>query len=99
MLVARQDDDDDSLPKETVAAIMMLYKSTKVKVLSPDGNTDYFDIVAGVQQGDTFSPYLFIISLDSVLRTPIDKMKDNGFKLTKKQNIPRTYNCGRGLRR
>ena len=26
------------LPKETVAAIMMLYKNMKVKVRSPDGN-------------------------------------------------------------
>ena len=36
------------LPKETVTAIMMLYRNTKVKVHSPDGDTDYFDIVAGV---------------------------------------------------
>ena len=36
------------LPKETVAAIMILYKNTKVKVRSPDGDTEYFDIVAGV---------------------------------------------------
>ena len=36
------------LPEETVAAIMMLYRNTKVKVLFPDGDTDYFDIVAGV---------------------------------------------------
>ncbi len=34
------------LPKETVAAIMILYKNTKVKVRSPDGDTEYFDIVA-----------------------------------------------------
>ena len=36
------------LPKETVAAIMILYKNTKVKVCSLDVGTDYFDIVAGV---------------------------------------------------
>ena len=41
------------LPKETVTTIMMLYKNTKVKVRSPDGDSDYFDIVAGVLQGDT----------------------------------------------
>ena len=35
------------LLKETVIAIMMLYKNTKIKVCSPDGDTDYFDIVAG----------------------------------------------------
>ena len=41
------------LPKETVTTIMMLYKNTKEKVHSSDGDTDYFDIVAGVLQGDT----------------------------------------------
>ena len=71
------------LPKETVAAIMILYRNTKVKVHSPDGDTDYFDIVAGVLQGDTLVPYLFIICLDYVLRTSIDKIKENCFKLTK----------------
>ena len=39
------------LPKETIAIIMMLYRNTKVKVCSPDGHIDYFDIVAGVLQG------------------------------------------------
>ena len=71
------------LPKETVAAIMILYRNTKVKVCSMDGDTEYFDIIAGVLQGDTLSPYLFIICLDYVLRTYIDKIKENGFKLTK----------------
>ena len=53
-----------ALPKETVAAIMMLYGNTKVKVRSPDGNTDYIDIGVGVLQGNTLAPYLFIICLD-----------------------------------
>ena len=74
------------LPKETVAAIMMLYKNTKVKVSSPDGVTDYFDIVAGLLQGETLAPYLFIICLNYVLRTSIDLMKENGFKLTKERS-------------
>ena len=56
------------LPKETITAIMMLYRNTKVKVHSPDRDTDYFNIVAGVLQGDTLAPYLFIICLDYVLR-------------------------------
>ena len=38
------------LPKETMTAIMMLFKNMKVKVHSLDGDTDYFDIVAGVLQ-------------------------------------------------
>ena len=49
-------------------------------------DTDYFDIVAGVLQGDTLAPYLFIICLDYVLRTPIDKIRENGFDLTNKRN-------------
>ena len=65
---------------------MMLYKNTKVKVCSPDGDIDYFDNVAGVLQGDTLAPYLFIIRLDFVQRTSINKRKDNGFKLTKERS-------------
>ena len=37
-------------------------------------------------QGDTLGPYLFIICLDYVLRTSIDKIKENGFELTKKRS-------------
>ena len=63
-----------------------LYRNTKVKVRSPDGDTEYFDIVAGVLQGDTLAPYLFILCLDYVLRTLIDKIRENGFELTKKRS-------------
>ena len=46
--------------------------------------TEYFDVVAGVLQGDTLAPFLFIICLDYVLRTSIDKIK--------KQKAPRKNN-------
>ena len=36
-----------------------LYRNTKEKVCSPDGDTDGFDIVAGVLQEDTLPPYLY----------------------------------------
>ena len=74
------------LPKETVAAIMILNRNTKVIVCSPDGNIDYFNIVAEVLQGDTLVLYLFIICWDYVLRTPIDKIRENSFKLTEKRS-------------
>ena len=74
------------IPKETVTAITILYRNTKVKVRSPDGDTEYLDIVAGVLQGDTLALYLFIIYLDNVLRTSIDKIRENGFELTKKRS-------------
>ena len=63
---------------------MILYRNTKVH--SPDGDTEYFDIVAGVLQGETLVPYFFIICLDYVLRTSIDKIRENDFELTKKRS-------------
>ena len=45
------------LLKETVTAIEMLYCNKKVKVRSPDGDTDFFDFVAGVLQGVTLASY------------------------------------------
>ena len=76
------------LPKETVAAITILYRNTKVKVRSPDGDTDYFDIVARVLQGDTLAPYLFIICLDYVHRTLIDKIRENADDIAILANTP-----------
>ena len=89
------------LPKETVAAMTILNRNTKVKVRLPDGDTEYFDIVAGVLQGDTITPYLFIICQDYVLRTSIDKIRENDFELTKKRSRrhPAKNNYRRRLRR
>ena len=75
-----------SIPKETVGAITILYRNTKVKARSLDGDTEYFDILAGVLQGDTLATCLFVICLDYVLRTSIDKIKEKGFELTKKRS-------------
>ena len=82
---------------------MILYRNTKVKVRSPDGDTEYFDIVAGVLQGDTLAPCLFIICVDYVRRTLIDKIRENGFELKAegfelKQKVPRKNNYRRQLR-
>ena len=74
------------LPKETVTAIKILYRNIKMKVHSPDGDTDYFDIVAGVLQGDTLAPYFFIFCLDYMLRTLIDTIIENSFELIKKKS-------------
>ena len=88
------------IPKETVAAILLLYRNIKVKVRSPDGDTDYFDILAGVLQEDALAPFLFIIHLDSVFRTSIDKIKRKRFRADKekKQKVLRKNNYRRRLR-
>ena len=53
-------------------AIQSMYKNTKAKVVSPDGESDWIEVKAGVQQGDTLAPYLFVIVLDYALRQAID---------------------------
>ena len=45
--------------------------------------TDLLDIVASELQEDILPPHLLIISLDYVLRTSIDLMKENGFTLAR----------------
>ena len=74
------------IPLETVNAIMALYKNSRAIVRSPDGDTDFFNILTGVLQGDTLAPFLFIICLDYILRTSIDTIKENGLTLTKSRS-------------
>ena len=59
------------LSEELVSAIGILYTGTKAKVLSPDGETEFFEILAGVLQGDTLAPYIFTIMIDYVMRPAI----------------------------
>ena len=68
------------IPERIVQAISNIYSSTRAKVISPDWETPTFDIVAGVLQGDTLTPYLFIITLNYALRQAINgREEDLGF--------------------
>ena len=64
---------------------MIHYKNMKVMVYLLEGETDFFNIVIGVLQGDTLVSYLFIVCLDYVLQTSIDLIKENGFTLKKQE--------------
>ena len=66
------------IPVEIIAAIKVLYTNTQATVLTPDGETEPFDILAGILQGDTLAPFLFIIVIDYVMRTSVDSMKESG---------------------
>ena len=55
-------------------------------VRSPDGDTGYIDINAGVLHEDTLAPLLFIITLDCVLRTSTNDNKDLGITLSKQRS-------------
>ena len=69
-----------------IKAIMILYRDTKAMVRSPDGDTEYFVINAGVLKGDTMAQLLFIIILDYVLRTYIDENKYICLTLSKQRS-------------
>ena len=75
------------IPDLIVEAIGKMYENTRAKVISPDGETDLFDILAGVLQGDTLAPYLFVIVLDYAwLRMAIDgKEEELGFHLERRK--------------
>ena len=64
-------------------AIEKMYTNTKARVVSPDGETELFDITAEVLQKDTLAPFLFIILLDYALRMAMGDGEDElGFTLT-----------------
>ena len=56
------------IPPSIVNAIKLIYEGSSAQVLTPDGETSFFDILAGIFQGDTLAPFLFIIVLDYALR-------------------------------
>ena len=75
------------IPDELVKAINLLHKNTRAKILSPDGDTKFFDTLAGVLQGDALAPYLFAIVIDYTMRQAVgDQELDLGFKLDKRRS-------------
>ena len=73
------------IPNKIVDAISILYKDTMAQVLTPDGDTEFFENLAGVLQGDTLAPFLFIIALDYVLRDATSE-STIGLTLTERQS-------------
>ena len=75
------------VPPNLLNAIMHTYKNTRAKVVTPDGDTDYFDILAGVLQGDTLAPFLFAIVIDYCMRMAIgDDEEKLGFTLERRRS-------------
>ena len=67
---------------------MILYKRKKKTLIhSPDGDTDFFNIVVGVFQGYTLALCKFIIDLDVLLQTSINLIKENVFIRKREKSI------------
>ena len=50
----------------------MLYKNKKTLIRSPNGDTEFYDIVSGFFQRDTLAQNMFLICPDFVLLMSID---------------------------
>ena len=59
-----------------------MYYNTEAIVCSPGGETDFFAFHAGVLQGGTLAPFVFIIALDYAMRSAVEGYEDLGFTLT-----------------
>ena len=68
------------IPKRLLNSITQIYTNIKAKVKSPHGDSEYFEIFAGVLQGDTLAPFLFVIVLDYAMRQAIDGKEEDGRK-------------------
>ena len=70
------------IPEAIVDLIGVMYANTKAQILTPDGMSELFDILAGVLQGDTLAPYIFIIVVDYCMRQALEAHPELGFTLT-----------------
>ena len=74
------------IPNKIADLIEKTYTDTFAKVMTPDGLTEAFAILAGVLQGDTLAPYIFIIVVDYIMRTALKDLDEPGFTLTLRQS-------------
>ena len=74
------------IPSDIIEAIKILYTDTSATILTPDGETAPFEITAGILQGDTLAPFLFIIVVDYILRMSVDQINEKGFQLSPRKS-------------
>ena len=75
------------VPPSLLKAISKLYENTRARIITPDGETEFFEVTTGVLQGDTLAPYLFAIVLDYVLRqTYRGRETELGFQLERRRS-------------
>ena len=75
------------IPDELVKAISPFYENIRAKILSPDGDTEFFDKLAGVLQDDALAPYLFAFVIDYTIRQAAGDLElDLGVKLDKRRS-------------
>ena len=74
------------IPATIIRAIKAAYIHTTAQVITEDGNSNCFKIEAGVLQGDTLAPYLFIIMIDYIMRTSTNESNHLGLTISERQS-------------
>ena len=70
------------IPEKSVNATGLMHEGTLARIITPDGETELFNILAKLLQGDTLASYSFAIVLDFTLRMAIGGNEEElGFKL------------------
>ena len=55
------------IPDQIIEAVSKIDKDTQAKVIPPNGETELFDILTGIIQGDTLAPYLFVVGFFKII--------------------------------
>ena len=74
------------IPATIIRAIKAAYIHTTAQVITEDGNSNCFKIEAGVLQGDTLAPNLFIIMIDYIMRTSTNESNHLGLTISERQS-------------
>ncbi|XP_063045979.1 neuronal acetylcholine receptor subunit beta-2-like [Engraulis encrasicolus] len=76
-----------SMPPNLLRAIESMCAGTRARVMTPDGKSEVFGILAGVMQGDTLAPFLFIIFFAYARRKAISgREQELGFTLSPRKS-------------
>ena len=79
------------IPEPVVNGIRVMYENNKATVLTDEGESDLFEILTGILQGDPLAPYLFIIVLDFALRKSISQ--EDGITLLRQRSRRHPPTC------
>ena len=69
------------VPQSLIDDVLQMYDGTSASVSTSHGDTESFTTTSGVLQGDTLSPFLFIILMDYILRQTLSD--ETGFVVRK----------------
>lgn len=77
--------EDYGIPQDLREAVCTMYRCTKATVRTPFGLSPTFETSAGVMQGDSLSPFIFVLFMDQIIRRAIPD--DNlGFLLERRRS-------------